>query len=110
MKNTICRLVGYNYYSGKLPQKKGEKVLLVSEPNNEYDKFAVAVFDTDFKQIGHIAKDKGKNEFIFNKLNGEPTYAEVCFCDNSKDDYPIILIDVEFMSKDGFKPTGAFLP
>jgi hypothetical protein len=106
---TSCRLVGYNYYSGRVPEEKGEMVLLTPNPNNKYDKFAVGVFDTDFKQIGHIAKDKGKNEFIFNKLNGESTYAEVCFRDNSKDDFPIILIDIAFMSKDGFKATGPFL-
>lgn len=108
MKTTSCRLVGHNYYSGKLPEKRGEKVLLVPEPENKYDKFAVGVFNTDLQQIGHVARDNGKNEFIFNKLNGEATYAQISTREKSKN-FPIILIDIEFMFYDGFVPTGAFL-
>ncbi|MGP0565103.1 MULTISPECIES: HIRAN domain-containing protein [unclassified Nitrospina] len=40
--------------------KSGQKVKLVREPNNKFDKFAIAVFTLDDKQIGYLPKGDAK--------------------------------------------------
>jgi hypothetical protein len=62
-----CRIVGFDYYGNLIPNK-GDEVLLVPAPHNEVDDFAVAVYNTELLQIGHIAKARDVNKYVFSKL------------------------------------------
>jgi hypothetical protein len=103
----VGRIVGFDYYGNLLPNK-GDDVLLVPEPHNEADVYAVAVYNTDLVQIGHIAKARDVNKYVFSKLCGEATYARVSYSEKTTI-YPIVFVDIRFMENEDFQPSGAFL-
>ncbi len=101
-----CRIVGFDYYGSLIPNK-GDEVLLVAEPENEYDDFAVAVYNAELVQIGHVSKARDVNKYVFSKLIGEATYARVSSSEKATI-YPIVFVDIRFMENKDFKPSGAF--
>ena len=48
-------VTGLNHYFGKEFLEKGQRVTLVKEPDNEYDKEAIAVNVTGLGKIGYVA-------------------------------------------------------
>ena len=50
----------------------GEEIILIREPNNHYDKNAVAVYNLDKKQLGYIPKNLAFE--ISNKLENKCNY------------------------------------
>ena len=57
--NTVyVKLVGQHYNNPGVPRARGEPVLFVREPENEYDKNAVAVYNLKHgkpnRMIGHV--------------------------------------------------------
>lgn len=51
MKDVLITITGLNYRFGSDFLKKGMKVKLIKEPDNEHDKEAICV---EFKGLGHI--------------------------------------------------------
>jgi len=50
--------------------QSGDKLKFVMEPNNIYDKYAVAILTMDDQPIGYVSKDY--NQDIFNRMkNGQ---------------------------------------
>lgn len=54
MKDVYFTITGMNYYFGSDFLKKGMKVKLIKEPDNEYDKEAIRV---ELKGLGKIYAD-----------------------------------------------------
>ena len=55
MKDTYFTITGMNYYFGSDFLKKGMKVKLIKEPDNEYDKEAIRVELKGLGKIGYVA-------------------------------------------------------
>ncbi len=55
MGKTYITLTGTQYYHGKEFLKPGMKLKLVKEPDNKYDKEAIAVRMEGLGNIGHVA-------------------------------------------------------
>ena len=55
MKDVYFTITGINYYYGSDFLKKGLKVNLVKEPDNEYDKEAIRVELKGLGKIGYVA-------------------------------------------------------
>lgn len=55
MKDVYFTITGMNYYYGSDFLKKGLKVKLVKEPDNEYDKEAIRVELKGLGKIGYVA-------------------------------------------------------
>ncbi|WP_035773061.1 HIRAN domain-containing protein [Butyrivibrio sp. VCD2006] len=55
MKDIYFTITGMNYYYGSDFLKKGMKVKLVKEPDNEYDKEAIRVELKGLGKIGYVA-------------------------------------------------------
>ena len=55
MKKTYFTITGMNYYYGTDVVKKGDKVTIVKEPDNQYDKEAILVKVEGLGAIGHVA-------------------------------------------------------
>ena len=55
MKKVYFTITGTKYYHGQDFIKPGMKVILVKEPDNEYDKEAIRVEIPGLNQIGHVA-------------------------------------------------------
>jgi hypothetical protein len=55
MKDVYFTLTGMNHYYGSDFLKKGMKVKLVKEPDNEYDKEAIRVEFKGLGKIGYVA-------------------------------------------------------
>ena len=54
----------------------GDRLILVHEKDNEYDKNAVAVFTLDYKKVGYISKNE--NRMLAEDLgSGVEIYAEI---------------------------------
>ena len=54
MKRMIT-VTGLKYYFGAFPFEKGQKLLLVKEPENEHDKEAIRVELTGLGKVGYVA-------------------------------------------------------
>lgn len=55
MKNVIFTITGMKHYFGSDFLKKGMKVKLIKEPDNEYDKEAIRVELKGLGKIGYVA-------------------------------------------------------
>ena len=55
MSKIYFTLTGTNHYFGKEFLKKGTKIRLEKEPDNEYDKEAIKVTYEDLGKIGYVA-------------------------------------------------------
>ena len=55
MKDVFFTITGMNHYHGSDFLKKGMKVRLVKEPDNEYDKEAIRVELKGLGKIGYVA-------------------------------------------------------
>ncbi|MCR5719963.1 MAG: HIRAN domain-containing protein [Lachnospiraceae bacterium] len=55
MKEVIFTIAGMNHYYGSDFLKKGMKVKLIKEPDNEYDKEAIRVELKGLGKIGYVA-------------------------------------------------------
>jgi hypothetical protein len=55
MKNVYFTITGMNHYFGSDFMKKGMKVRLIKEPDNEYDKEAIRVELKGLGKIGYVA-------------------------------------------------------
>ena len=55
MKETYFTIAGMNHYYGSDFLKKGMKVKLIKEPDNQYDKEAIKVELKPFGTIGYVA-------------------------------------------------------
>ena len=55
MKDVFFTLTGMNHYHGDGFLKKGMKVRLIKEPDNEYDKEAIRVELKGLGKIGYVA-------------------------------------------------------
>jgi hypothetical protein len=55
MKNVYFTITGMNHYFGSDYMKKGMKVRLIKEPENEYDKEAIRVELKGLGKIGYVA-------------------------------------------------------
>ncbi len=55
MKDVHFTITGMNYYFGNDFLKKGMKVKLIKEPDNEYDKEAIRVELKGLGKIGYVA-------------------------------------------------------
>jgi len=51
----MITITGLDYYYGHSPFKKGRKVKLVKEPENEYDKEAIRVEMKGLGKVGYVA-------------------------------------------------------
>ncbi len=67
----------------------GEKVLLVKEPSNPYDKYAIKVLSQDGYHIGYLAKEYAKK---FRNLLGDVAYGWHYHYDEKYDFYNTIRI------------------
>lgn len=60
MPTMLTYIAGAPYYEGARDAiaklKEGDKLLLVREPNNKYDRNAVAVHGVDGLKLGHVPK------------------------------------------------------
>jgi hypothetical protein len=52
-----------------------DTVILIPEPNNEFDKNCIAVYTSDLKKIGNIPKRA--NLYVGDKINFKPAFAKV---------------------------------
>lgn len=56
MENTyFVTITGLNHYYGKKPYEIGRIIKLIKEPDNEYDKEAIAAFLPFIDKIGYVA-------------------------------------------------------
>jgi hypothetical protein len=55
MKDVYFTITGTNHYFGSDFMKKGMKVRLIKEPDNEYDKEAIRVELKELGKIGYVA-------------------------------------------------------
>lgn len=56
MENTYyVTIIGLNHYYGKKPYEIGRIIKLIKEPDNEYDKEAIAAFLPFIDKIGYVA-------------------------------------------------------
>ena len=55
MSKVYFTLTGTKYYFGNDFLKKGMRIMLVKEPDNEYDKEAIKVMYEGFGKIGYVA-------------------------------------------------------
>ena len=70
-------IVGESHYQTAIARcRTGERVLLIRQPDNPYDKNAVAVTRTDGAILGYISRDEARG---FAKLldSGHKIYAEI---------------------------------
>ncbi len=63
-----CSISGIKYYNFIAPSN-GDRLILMPEPNNRHDKFAVAVYNTLSQQIGYLPKRSKINLQALTMLN-----------------------------------------
>ncbi len=64
----VFAIAGIKHHVFLLP-KTNDSLVLVPEPNNEYDRFAVAVYNTLSQKIGYVPKYNNKNTYILAALS-----------------------------------------
>ncbi|MGY5353681.1 HIRAN domain-containing protein [Wenyingzhuangia sp. IMCC45467] len=81
-------IAGFNYYEGALAFKKlkiGTKLILKPEPNNQYDKYAIAIYYRDYK-LGYIPK--GENRLLSILLQNNMIETETVVQKRAEDEHP----------------------
>ncbi|ANE53143.1 HIRAN domain-containing protein [Flavisolibacter tropicus] len=72
----IVNTLGLRHYKFKKPHIY-DPVILITEPENTFDKKAVAVHNRQGEKMGYIAKEGKANEKVFKKLKQGLLIAEV---------------------------------
>lgn len=90
----ICNISGlkYHLYKNQFPII-GDTLVLIPEPNNQYDKNAIGVYDVHLRQLGYIPKTSGANFYIGGKISWKPYFAKV---KSVYQDLGAILIKIDF--------------
>ena len=58
MSKIYVTLTGTNHYFGKEFLKKGTKIRLEKEPDNEYDKEAISIRDNESQELEAVIKSE----------------------------------------------------
>lgn len=67
MKQRYSKIVGISNFQNNIRFcKEGDSLKLVREPNNQFDKNAIAVYTLDNKQLGYLSKSI--NEYLIRDL------------------------------------------
>lgn len=82
-------ITGLKYHCKEIPFDTGNKVLLVKEPTNKYDKEAIVVYYSGYGLVGYVANSvytvyRGTMSAgrIYDKI-GKKAFARVMFIGNS---------------------------
>ena len=86
-------MVGNRNHNAPVPEV-GDTVILVPEPNNEFDKNAVAVYNSYMEQVGYVRQRGNTSEYVAKLLAGKPALGQICFRDMRNLNSPIILMDI----------------
>lgn len=86
-------MVGNRNHKAPAPEV-GETVILIPEPNNEFDRNAVAVYNSFMEQVGYVRQRGNTSEYVAKLLSGKPALGQICFKDMRNVNSPIILMDI----------------
>jgi hypothetical protein len=90
-----CSVAGFQYYQGRevieLLQEK-ETLILLPEPDNQYDKYAVAIFYQD-KKLGYLPRSDNKHISRM-LLAGIPLLCQVLATDPKKQAWYAVIVGV----------------
>lgn len=70
------RIAGTKHYDFNFPDK-GDRVILVHNPYNKYDKHAIMVVNQNLQLIGHLTKTAGFNQKVGALIEWKPFIATV---------------------------------